>query len=392
MTFFSHVRRCGMLALVTTAAGLGLADDAATSGTAACCGVGQSRITAMLGAVNPAGAAAGDAGTSASAGATTASAEAKAAPPGMMWVPGGTYTRGTNDSGSGSFPAERPAHPVSVHGFWMDKTEVTNEDFAKFVSATGYLTTAETTPTLEEIMKQVAPGTPPPPVEALVPGALVFTPPGHAVELNDEGQWWTWVPGANWRQPDGPGSHIKGKDKHPVVMVSWFDAQAYAKWAGKRLPTEAEWERAARGGLENNTFIWGNEFEPEGRIMANTWQGTFPHDNTLEDTFAGSSPVASFAPNGYGLYDMGGNVWEWCSDWYQLDLYRTIDTAKPQDNPQGPAKSSNPNHPYQQERAIRGGSFLCHASYCSSYRPSARLGNTPDTGMSHLGFRCVKDK
>ena len=379
---------CGLIAASSYAEGTTSTADGATSDTPACCGVGQSRLTAMLGAAagKSTETLAASVGTSA-----TADKPSGPAPEGMAWIPGGTYKRGTDDSGDGSFPGERPAHDVTVKGFWMDKTEVTNEQFAKFVAATGYKTTAETTPTLEEIMSQVPPGTPPPPAEALVPGALVFTPPSHPVELNDETQWWTWTHGADWLHPQGPTSNINGLEKHPVVMVSWFDAQAYAKWAGKRLPTESEWERAARGGLNSNTFVWGNEFTPAGKIMANTWQGTFPNDNKVDDGYARSAPVGSFAPNGFGLFDVAGNVWEWCSDWYQLDLYRNLDTSKPQDNPKGPAKSSNPNHPYQQERSIRGGSFLCHASYCSSYRPSARLGNTPDTGMSHLGFRCVKD-
>jgi formylglycine-generating enzyme required for sulfatase activity len=322
--------------------------------------------------------------------ATTATqgADTATTPPGMVYIPGGEFTMGTDDTSM--WPAERPAHRVKVNPFWMDKTEVTNEEFAKFIAATGYLTTAETTPTMEEIMAQVPPGTPPPPAEALVPGALVFTPPDHPVELNDESQWWKWITGASWRHPEGPGSNISGKDKHPVVMVSWFDAQAYAKWAGKRLPTEAEWEFAARGGLDKKEFIWGDEFQPGGKYMANVWQGTFPNDNKVEDGFPRTAPVASFPPNGYGLYDMGGNVWEWCSDWFKIDLYSTLDKSKVQDNPQGPEKSYNPNHPFAKERAIRGGSFLCHYSYCSSYRPSARLGNTPDTGMSHVGFRLVK--
>lgn len=319
--------------------------------------------------------------------ATTAT-DALTTPPGMVLIPGGEFLMGTDDTEQR--PTERPAHPVRVSPFWMDKTECTNADFAKFVAATGYVTTAETTPTLAEIMEQVPPGTPPPPPEALVPGALVFSPPTRPVPLNNVGQWWQWVAGANWRHPEGPDSTIAGRENHPVVMVSWFDAQAYAKWAGKRLPTEAEWEFAARGGLRQNTFGWGNEFQPEGRLMANIWQGQFPHKNTADDGFPATAPVASFPPNAFGLYDMAGNVWEWCSDWFQADLYTARSRTVPTENPQGPAKSVSASNRFAQERSIRGGSFLCHNSYCSSYRPSARQGNTPDTGMSHLGFRLVK--
>jgi len=387
MTFF---QRSGLVVSALILASMATADGVGTlTAPPACCGAGQSRVLAMLSAAPQS-----DILTSATALAnqttatTTKATDTGTTPPGMVWIPGGEFTRGTDDPTA--WPAERPSNGAKVNPFWMDRTEVTNADFAKFVEATGYLTTAETTPTLEEIMAQVPPGTPPPPVEALVPGALVFTPPSEPVPLTDESKWWTWAPGSSWRHPEGPGTSIAGKEKHPVVMVSWLDAQAYAKWAGKRLPTETEWEFAARGGLDKNTFIWGNEFEPQGKIMANIWQGEFPNNNTVEDSFNRTAPVGSFPPNGYGLVDMGGNVWEWCSDWFQVDLYSTLDKTKVAENPQGPAKSSNPNHPFAQERVIRGGSFLCHPSYCSSYRPSARLGNTPDTGMSHLGFRLVK--
>lgn len=351
----------------------------------ACCGAGTSRIMAMVAA---AATPATETSATTATGTVAEADDARTTPPGMVWVPGGQYTRGTSDNSM--WPAERPAHQVKVDGFWMDQTEVTNAEFAKFVEETGYVTTAETTPSLEEIMAQVPPGTPPPPKEVLVPGALVFTPPDHPVELNDESQWWKWVLGANWRRPEGPESSITGRENHPVVMVSWFDANAYADWAGKRLPTEAEWEYAARGGLDGKTYIWGEEFEPQGRIMANIWQGEFPHLNTVDDSHRLTAPVKSFPPNGYDLYDMPGNVWEWTSDWFDTELYNRVDTSTVLDNPEGPKKANNPNHQFAQERAIRGGSFLCHPSYCSSYRPSARLGNTPDTGMSHLGFRLVK--
>lgn len=370
-----------MMALSLTAGAVFAAGGALqTTGPLACCGSGLSRATALAAAPST---------TSFNASTTaTAAADPATSPAGMVLIPGGEFLMGTNDPEQ--WPAERPAHPVRVKPFWMDKTECTNADFARFVAETGYITTAETTPTLAEIMAQVPPGTPPPPPEALVPGALVFSPPDHPVSLNNAGQWWQWVAGASWRHPEGPGTNLAGRENHPVVMVSWFDAEAYAKWAGKRLPTEAEWEFAARGGLTQHTFIWGNEFQPGGRIMANVWQGQFPHHNTAEDGFPATAPVGLFPPNGFGLYDMGGNVWEWCSDWFQADLYATRSQAEPTENPQGPLRSSSATNRFAQERSIRGGSFLCHESYCSSYRPSARQGNTPDTGMSHLGFRLVK--
>ena len=241
-------------------------------------------------------------------------------PPGMVWVGGGEFTMGT-DSDLG-WPDEKPAHRVRVDGFWMDEHEVTNAQFRAFVEATGYVTTAEKAPRLEEVMAQLPPGSPPPPKENLVPGSLVFTPPAGRVNLDDVSQWWAWTPGANWQHPEGPGSSIEGKDDHPVVHVSWDDAVAYARWASKRLPTEAEWEFAARGGLDGQPYVWGNERPSDTQIHANIWQGEFPHQNTVKDGFARTAPVQSFLPNGYGLYDMAGNVWEWCADWYQRDLYR----------------------------------------------------------------------
>jgi sulfatase modifying factor 1 len=308
-------------------------------------------------------------------------------PPGMVWVPGGEFLMGTDDAQAD--PAERPAHRVRVDGFWIDQTEVTNAEFRRFVDATGYVTTAERPIDWEQLKSESPPGTPKPPDEKLVPGSLVFTPPDRPVPLDNPTNWWRWVPGANWRHPEGPGSSIAGKDEHPVVHVSWDDATAYARWAGKRLPTEAEWEFASRGGLGAKKYAWGDDFQPAGKSLANTWQGHFPESNTDEDGFPRTSPVKSFPANGFGLYDMMGNVWEWCSDWYRPDTYRLDASSAVVHNPTGPEKSYDPNEPYQPERVIRGGSFLCSDNYCTNYRPSARRGTATDSGMSHLGFRCV---
>jgi formylglycine-generating enzyme required for sulfatase activity len=305
----------------------------------------------------------------------------------MVWIPEGTFLMGTDDVES--FPNERPAHQVHVDGFWIDKYDVTNAEFAKFVEATGYVTTAERPVNWEELKKELPPGTPKPDDGVLAPGSLVFNPTPAPVPLNDLSAWWRWVRGASWRHPEGPGSSIEGWENHPVVQVSWDDAVAYAKWAGKRLPTEAEWEYAARGGLEGKRYAWGNEFRPGGRYMANTWQGVFPVHDTGEDGFVGSSPVGSFPANGYGLYDMAGNVWQWCSDWYRVDAYIEAASKNVCRNPAGPAESFDPADTYAPKRVVKGGSFLCNPSYCASYRPSARRGTPPDTGSSHTGFRCV---
>jgi formylglycine-generating enzyme required for sulfatase activity len=309
------------------------------------------------------------------------------APPGMLWIPGGEFTMGT-DSELG-WADEKPPHRVRVDGFWIDTTEVTNAQFRGFVEATGYVTTAEKAPVLEEIMKQLPPGTKPPAKESLVPGSMVFTPPKGAVNLKDFSQWWAWTPGADWRHPEGPSSNIGGRENHPVVHVSWDDATAYAKWAGKRLPTEAEWEFAARGGLDRKVYTWGDEAPSERRHLANIWQGEFPHHNTAADGYPRTAPVGSFSPNGYGLFDMAGNVWEWCSDWYDREAYSHRIARPVTVNPTGPLQTRDPQHPYEPRRVQRGGSFLCHASYCLRYRPSARHGTSPDSGMSHAGFRCV---
>jgi formylglycine-generating enzyme len=310
------------------------------------------------------------------------------APPGMVWVPGGEFTMGT-DSELG-WADEKPAHRVRLDGFWIDETEVTNFQFRAFVEATGYVTTAEEPPDVEEILRQLPPGTPPPPEEDLVPGSLVFHPTAGPVDTRDFTRWWYWTPGANWRHPEGVDSDIQGMDDHPVVHVSWDDAVAYAKWAGKRLPTEAEWEFAARGGLSGKPYVWGDERPgADGKWQANLWQGEFPYKNTADDGFVRTAPVGSFAANGFGLRDMAGNVWEWCADWYDRELYhRRIGQGVIVD-PIGPDQTIDPLRPFVSQRVQRGGSFLCNDSYCSRYRPSARHGCSPDTGMSHVGFRCV---
>ncbi len=308
-------------------------------------------------------------------------------PSGMVWIPGGEFQMGSDNLAARS--DEKPAHPVRVSGFWIDATEVTNASFQQFVNETGYVTTAERVPTVEELLKNLPKGTPAPPPEALVAGSLVFTPPEQAVPLDDVRRWWTWTPGASWRHPEGPGSDLKGRERHPVVHVSWDDARAYADWAGKRLPTEAEWEFAARGGLEQQPYVWGSDPPSLTKPQANLWTGAFPYENTAVDGFARTAPVGSFAPNGYGLSDMAGNVWEWCSDWYDRELYQRRSQTEVTSNPQGPEVSRDPLRPFMVQRSQRGGSFLCNDNYCSRYRPSARHGCTPDTGMSHVGFRCV---
>jgi len=311
-----------------------------------------------------------------------------AGPPGMVWIPGGEFIMGTDDSIG--WADEKPAHRVRVDGFWMDQTDVTNAQFRAFVEVTHYVTTAEKPVDVQEILRQSPPGTPAPPAEKLVPAALVFQPTSAPVkDFRDFSQWWRWTPGANWRHPEGPGSNIDGKDDYPVVQVSWDDAVAYANWAGKRLPTEAEWEFAARGGLDNKPYVWGDDPPSDINIHANIWQGEFPYKNTGADGYVRTSPVRTFPANGFGLYDMSGNVWQWCSDWYQVDLHRQRAGHGVIDNPKGPEKSFDPRQPYNPLRVQKGGSFLCADSYCTRYRPSARHGCTPDTGMSHIGFRCV---
>ncbi len=319
----------------------------------------------------------------------TISHEGKLSHEDMVWLPAATFTMGATDQEGRA--DEYPAHQVKLDGFWMDKHEVTNAQFRKFVESTGYVTTAEQKPDWNEMKKQLPPGTPKPPDSMLAPGALVFSPPSYSVPLDDPGQWWKWVRGADWHHPTGPGSTIKGKDNFPVVNVSWYDAQAFCKWAGKRLPTEAEWEYAARGGLSLKKYPWGNEDPESGKPKANTWQGNFPNKNTDWDGYYGTAPVMSFAPNGFGLYDMAGNVWEWCSDWYSADYYRSL-ADEVAANVEGPAKSNDPMQPTVPVKVIRGGSFMCNPSYCKGYRVTSRMMSSEDSGLQNLGFRCVSSK
>jgi formylglycine-generating enzyme len=321
---------------------------------------------------------------------------AKPWPDGMVWIPAGEFTMGTDEPDS--LANEHPAHRVRLDGFWLDQHVVTNLEFARFVEATHYVTIAERPIDWEELKKQVPPGTPKPPDEMLQPGSLAYTPPEGPVDLRDMQNWWTWTTGASWKHPDGPQSSIEGKDDFPALQLCWDDAVAYATWAKKRLPTEAEWEYAARGGAATNTrFWWGDEFRPGGKFMCNSFTGDFPYDNTAEDGFAGVSPVEAFPPNAYGLYGMAGNVWQWTADIYRADAHAlaAAEAAKAPGgcciNPRGPLTAFNPvrDMPASLERVVKGGSFLCHVSYCESYRPTARRGTPPDTGTGHTGFRCA---
>ncbi|MBR0687266.1 formylglycine-generating enzyme family protein [Bradyrhizobium manausense] len=297
----------------------------------------------------------------------------------MVFIPGGTFRMGSDRH----YPEEAPSHRVSVDGFWIDRTPITNRQFAQFVNATGHLTEAQIVPEPEDY-----PGT------MLYAGSLVFSPLPHITDLSDWSQWWSFARGADWRHPYGPGSNIRGLDDHPVVHVSYSDAAAYARWAGKELPTEAEWEFAARGGLDGEEFAWGDALMPEGKHMANLWQGNFPVQNLGEDGFERTSPVMAFPPNGYGLHDMIGNVWEWTSDWWSAR--HEADTAKPgciPHNPHGGREdaSHDPRLPDLRipRKVLKGGSHLCAPNYCRRYRPAARHAEPIDTSTSHIGFRCV---
>ena len=302
----------------------------------------------------------------------------------MIWIPGGKFRMGSEDF----YPEERPVHDVVVDGFWMDRYEVTNEQFAEFVGASGYVTLAE-----RPLDPADFPGAPP---ENLVPGSMVFHKTKGPVELDNYRNWWAWLPGTSWRHPFGPHSTIEGVEQHPVVHVAFEDAEAYANWAGKELPTEPEWEFAARGGLDGAAFTWGGEDFPNGKAMANSWQGEFPWQNLLADGYDRTSPVGSFPPNGYGLYDMAGNVWEWTSDWY---VPRHADEVVksccgPSTNPRisSPEKSYDPAQPQFRiaRKVVKGGSHLCAPNYCLRYRPAARQPQMIDTGMSHIGIRCIR--
>jgi formylglycine-generating enzyme required for sulfatase activity len=313
------------------------------------------------------------------------------APDGMVWIPGGEFSMGAadpmgadgNDVGMRATADSRPIHRVFVDGFWMDRTEVTNQQFGAFVGATGYVTVAERTPRAEDF-----PGAPP---ENLVAGSVVFSNPGHPVPLDNHLRWWSYVKGADWRHPLGPDSSIAGREQVPVVHVAYEDAEAYARWAHTRLPTEAEWEFAARGGRSGELYPWGNEFRKDGVWNANTHQGHFPDRDSGEDAFEGIGPVAQFPPNGYGLYDVAGNVWEWVSDWYRPDYYAQLAAAGGVvRNPTGPDSSLDPDEPREPKRVMRGGSFLCTEQYCSRYMVGTRGKGEVSTGTNHVGFRTVR--
>ncbi|MCG5051766.1 MAG: formylglycine-generating enzyme family protein [Myxococcales bacterium] len=302
--------------------------------------------------------------------------EAPKPPQGMVFIPPGRFAMGSDDE---MFPDARPIHPVSLDGFFIDETEVTNTAFAAFVAATAYETIAERRPDPKDF-----PGVPP---EALVPGSVAFHPPDHPVALDDHSQWWAYEAGVDWQHPEGPQSAIAERQDHPVVHVAWLDAQAYCAWAHKRLPTEAEWEYAARGGLAGKRFAWGDDPKEGGQWMANVWQGRFPSENTAEDGFARTAPVRRYKPNGYGLYDVAGNVWEWVQDYYRPDAY----AHSPNQNPKGPNDSFDPNEPGMVKRVMRGGSYLCSDLYCVRYVVGSRGKGAEDTGSSHVGFRCARD-
>jgi formylglycine-generating enzyme required for sulfatase activity len=299
----------------------------------------------------------------------------------MVWIEGGAFWMGSDDF----YPEERPVHRVTVDGFWIAEHPVTVAQFRRFVKATGYVTWAEHAPAPEHY-----PGAPP---EAFVPGSLVFTGTAGPVDLSDFHQWWAWVPGADWRHPEGPGSSLDGRDQHPVTHVAYADAVAYAAWSAQDLPTEAEWEYAARGGLDRKTFCWGDDFAPKGRLMANTWQGAFPWENLLLDRYARTSPVKAFPANGYGLYDMTGNVWEWMQDFFVPGYATPEHPCCTPHNPRvtSPSESAGIGTPGPRipRRVTKGGSHLCAPNYCLRYRPAARQGQAVDTSTSHIGFRCV---
>jgi formylglycine-generating enzyme required for sulfatase activity len=301
-------------------------------------------------------------------------------PRGMSWIPGGTFLMGSNDH----YPEEAPAHRVSVKGFWIDRHTVSNADFQRFVDATGHVTLAERPANPADY-----PGAKP---EMLAPASVVFAKPAHRVSLNDHYNWWAYTPGADWRHPRGPASSLDGLENHPVVHVAFEDVEAYAKWIGKEIPTEAEWEFAARGGLDGAQYVSGDEFMPDGKPVMNTWQGEFPWQNLLEDGYELTAPVGVFPPNGYGLYNMTGNVWEWTTDWYQ-DHGKSSRPCCTVDNPRGGTAESSVDPRLAgitiPRKVMKGGSYLCAPNYCRRYRPAARMPQPIDTSICHLGFRCI---
>jgi formylglycine-generating enzyme required for sulfatase activity len=310
-------------------------------------------------------------------------------PNSMVWVEGKTFLQGAKVSDEYAMHREKPAHEVTVDGFFIDITEVTNKQYKAFVDATGYITVAEREIDWEEMKKELPEGTPKPHDSILQPGSLIFNKNVNAVvNMQNYGQWWTWKIGADWKHPQGPQSSIEGQDNYPVVHIAYEDALAYCKWANRRLPTEAEWESAAQGSNVDAIFTWGNNAEYLNQ-KANTWQGVFPTVNEPIDGYKYIAPVKSFEPNTIGLYDMSGNVWEITSDLFNINYYNELGNSKAIVNPKGANKSFNPDNPYAKERVIKGGSFLCHASYCASFRISAKMGMTPDSGADHIGFRTV---
>ncbi len=312
-------------------------------------------------------------------------------PDGMAWIPGGAFTQGAVDGDPMAMEHERPGFRVYLDGFFMDTHEVTNTEFSRFVEETGYITVAERPVDWEKMQLQLPPGTPQPADSLLRPGSLVFLKTEKPVpNLYDFSQWWDWKIGAHWRQPQGPGSSIAGKENHPVVHIAYEDAQAFCRWSGSRLPTEAEWEYAARAGQIDARFTWGNDRDGLGK-RANTWEGLFPTSNTREDGFERTAAVGSFPPNPNGLFDMAGNVWEWTSDWKNDSYYQNQHSIGSVHNPKGPEAPSIPDNPGAREKVIKGGSFLCSDTYCASYRISARMSTSVDSGMEHLGFRTVRD-
>ena len=313
-------------------------------------------------------------------------------PANMVWIPAKTFLQGAKPNDVYAMPREKPAHEVTVSGFFMDITEVTNKQFKAFVDATNYITVAEREIDWEEMQKELPVGTPKPHDSIFKPGSLIFNKNVEAVvNMENYAQWWTWKIGANWKQPQGPGSSIEGQDNFPVVHVALEDALSYCKWANRRLPTESEWESAAQGTNNNAIFTWGNN--PEFlNTKANTWQGVFPTKNESIDGYKYIAPVKSFEPNSMGLYDMSGNVWEITSDFFNINYYKELDKNKPLINPKGANKTFTPSNPYGTEYVIKGGSFLCHASYCASFRISAKMGMAPDSGSDHAGFRTVVTK